>query len=208
MADPALPAGRIVEDTVVPAGAPWWRRLAAGQHLRFVDLDGQQAIDFLCYAADDPLDRYNASNTIRLNGNIYLSTGTVLWSVKARRMMTITDDSCGQHDTIGGCCSAELNELRYDVKDTPSCQANFRHMLGEIGRDERDIVTNVNLFMYVPVRADGHIELADGRSKPGDHVDLRAEMDLYALASNCPQRYNPACGFNPTPVRAIVYVPE
>lgn len=209
MTDDMIPAGAdIIEDTVVPAGAPWNCRLKTGDCLRFVDLEGQQAIDLLCYNAEDPLDRYHAANTMKFNGNIFIGEGSVLWSMRARKMMTVIEDTCGSHDTIGGCCSAELNALRYNHQNSPSCQENFRLALEPFGLSERDIVANVNLFMYVPVAADGAMAITEGPSKPGDHVDLRAEMDLLVAISNCPQVNNPACGYNPTPVRAIVYRPH
>lgn len=195
----------VLEDTVLPAGGRWGRRLNKGQRLRFIDIEGKQAIDFLCYAADDPKDRYNAANTMKLNGNLFLNQGSSLWSVKVNKMMTILEDTCGSHDTIGGCCSAEINEYRYGVKNSPNCQENFQRILANFGMDERDIVANVNFFMYVPVDAKGRMEIKESLSEPGSYVDLVAEMNLVVVCSNCPQENNPAAGFNPTPVRVIVY---
>jgi urea carboxylase-associated protein 1 len=205
--DIPVPDASILEDTIVPAGDPWSARIKKGDVLRLVDLEGQQAIDFLCYNVSDPAERYNAANTIKLNQNIYLGKGSVLWSVRARKMMTIIEDSCGAHDTLYGCCSIEIDEVRFGKKNSQSCQSNFEAELAKHGLGEKDIVANVNFFMNVPVEADGAVAIADGRSKPGDHVDLRAEMDLLVVISNCPERDNPAAGFKPTPVRAIVYSP-
>jgi len=203
--DIPVPGARIREDTIVPAGEPWSAWVRKGDVLRLVDLEGRQAIDFLCYNASDPAERYNAANTIKLNHNIYLGKGSVLWSVRARRMMTIIEDSCGAHDTLYGCCSIEIDEVRFGKTNTRSCQSNFEAELARHGLGEKDIVANVNFFMNVPVEADGAVAIAEGRSKPGDHVDLRAEMDLLVVISNCPERDNPAAGFKPTPVRAIVH---
>ena len=205
--DIPVPGASIHEDTIVPAGEPWSARIKKGNVLRLVDLEGQQAIDFLCYNASDPADRYNAANTIKLNQNIYLGKACVLWSVRARKMMTIIEDSCGAHDTLYGCCSIEIDEVRFGKTNTQSCQSNFEAELAKHGLGEKDIVANVNFFMNVPVEADGAVAIAAGRSKPGDYVDLRAEMDLLVVISNCPERDNPAAGFKPTPVRAIVYSP-
>ncbi|MGH6898514.1 MAG: DUF1989 domain-containing protein [Geminicoccaceae bacterium] len=203
--DIPFPDASVHEDTIVPAGEPWSARIKKGDVLRLVDLEGQQAIDFLCYNASDPAERYNAANTIKLNQNIYLGKGCVLWSVRARKMMTIVQDSCGAHDTLYGCCSIEIDEVRFGKSNTQSCQSNFAAELTKHGLGEKDIVANVNFFMNVPVEADGAVAIAEGRSKPGDYVDLRAEMDLLVVISNCPERDNPAAGFKPTPVRAIVY---
>lgn len=200
--------GKIVEDVTIAAGKPWGRLIKAGQHLRVIDLQGQQAVDFLCYDAADPHDRYNAANTMKLAASIYVGKGTTLWSDRARKMMTVVEDSCGRHDTIGGCCSAEINELRYNVKGTRNCRDTFEEALTPFGLGRDDIVANINWFMYVPVQADGHMAIADGVSKPGDHVDLVAERDVICVVSNCAQIYNPCNGFNPTPVRIITYQPD
>ena len=201
------PGATVHEDTIVPAGDPWSARIKKGDTLRLVDLDGRQAVDFLCYNAANLAERYNAANTLKLNNNIYLGKGSVLWSVRARKMMTIVEDTCGSHDTLYGCCSIEIDEVRFGKSNTQSCQSNFEAELAKHGLGEKDIVANVNFFMNVPVEADGAVAIAEGISKPGDYVDLRAEMDLLVVISNCPERDNLAAGFEPTPVRAMVYSP-
>jgi uncharacterized protein len=203
-----LIAGSIIRiDKIVPACMPWSARIKSGEMLRLVDLHGRQAVDFLCYDTANPNDRYNAANTIKLNNNIYLGKGSVLWSVRGRKMMTIVEDTCGSHDTLYGCCSIEIDEVRFGKTNTQGCQSNFETELAAHGLGEKDIVANVNFFMYVPVAADGAVAIAEGLSKPGDCVDLRAEMDLLVVISNCPERDNQAAGYEPTPVRAIVYSP-
>ena len=176
-----------------------------GSVLRLIDLEGQQAVDFLCYNADHPAERYNAANTIKLNGNIYLGKGSGLWSVRARKMMTIIEDTCGSHDTIYGCCSVEVDQVRFGKTNAKGCQGNFETELAKHGLGEKDIVANINFFMNVPVEANGEVAIAEGISKAGNYVDLRAEMGLLAVLSNCPEGFNNAAGFNPTPIRAIVY---
>jgi urea carboxylase-associated protein 1 len=195
---------RIIEDRVLPPDTPWGRVIEKGQTLRIVDLEGKQAVDFLCYNAQDPSERYNAADTMKYAGTIFVTKGHGVYSDMGRRLFTIVDDTCGRHDTIGGCCSAQSNELRYGVKDTPNCRQNFLRALEPFGLGKRDIVANLNWFMNVPVAPDGTMAIADGLSKPGDHVDLRAEMDVLAVISNCPQTRNPCNGFSPTPIRVIV----
>lgn len=204
---PAAMSGRIIEDRVIPPGGHWARVVAEGYRLRIVDLEGQQAVDFLCYNAKNPEERYNAADTMKIAGTILLTTGVSLYSGLGRRLFTIVRDTCGAHDTIGGCCSAESNLVRYGVKGTPNCRDNFLLALAEFGLGRKDLVANVNFFMYVPVAPDGRMAIADGRSKPGDFVELRAEMDALAVLSNCPQIYNPANGFTPTPIRVTVSEP-
>ena len=193
----------VIEDTIVGAGLPWSGNIRRGEYLVLVDLEGRQAIDFLCYSARDPQERYHAPNTIKLQGNIYLGQGSVLWSVRARKLMTIVEDSCGGHDTIFGCCSFELDDVRYGARNRRACQQNFEAELARHGLDATAVVPNVNFFMRVPVRSDGSAAIEDGASRPGDHVTLRAEMDVLVVISNCPEALNPATGGAPTPVRII-----
>lgn len=200
--------GTIVSDHIVDAGAYWSSRIPAGRHLRIVDLEGQQAVDFLCYDLSDLGVRYNAANTLKLNRSIYVGAGFKLYSDRAESLMTVVTDTVGRHDTIGGCCSAEVNYLRYGIKKTPNCRENFTSALREYGLDAGDIPANVNFFMYVPVRADGSTEIEEGHSEPGDYVDLRADKDVLAVISNCPQLYNPCNGWNPTPIRMIAWQPR
>jgi urea carboxylase-associated protein 1 len=206
-ADAVTVRGRLVEDRVVPPGEFWARVLSRGQMLRIVDLEGRQAVDFLCYNAADPEERYNAADTMKYAKTIFLTRGHGIYSNLGRRLFTIVEDTCGRHDTIGGCCSAESNEFRYGVKNTPSCRANFLRALAGFGLGTKDIVANLNFFMNVPVAPDGTMGIVDGLSKPGDYVDLRAEMDVLTAISNCPQVHNPCNGFNPTPIRLIVTAP-
>jgi urea carboxylase-associated protein 1 len=195
--------GEISRQTI-PAGGRFSTRLDTGECLRIVDTHGQQAVDFLCYAAGLPVDRYNAANTMKINGNIYLGKETKLYSDRAQVLMRIVEDTCGRHDTIGGCCSAWSNFARYGVTDTPGCHANFISELACWSLSPSDVVANVNFFMNVPVRQDGGMAIEPGLSKPGDFVELIAETPVIAVLSNCPQRSNPAAGFGPTPIEVIV----
>jgi urea carboxylase-associated protein 1 len=196
----------ILHDEVVPARAPWLHHVKAGQTLRIVDLEGNQAVDFLLYAAADDAERYSAQDTVAAQGNLFLREGTVLRSNEGRPMMTITATSVDYHDTIGGACSCESNTLRYGhhTKAEHACVENFLEANLREGRGKRDMVSNINFFMNVPVEADGALGIVDGISAPGLTVDLRAEMDVIVVVSNCPQINNPCNGFNPTPVRMIV----
>jgi urea carboxylase-associated protein 1 len=198
--------GPVVHDEVVPARAPWTSALLRGQTLRIIDLEGNQAVDFLAYSLDDDAERYSAQDTIAAQGAIYLKTGSVLLSNEGRPMMTVLGTDVAYHDTIGGACSCESNTLRYGhhTKAQHSCVDNFLQANAAAGRNKRDMVSNINWFMNVPVEADGALGIVDGISAPGLFVDLRAEMDLTVVISNCPQINNPCNGFNPTPVRMII----
>jgi len=199
--------GRILFDDVVPARAPWARPVLKGQTLRILDLQGNQAADFLAYHLHDEAERYSAAETIANQRNLYLTVGTVLMSSDGNKMMTITADNCGRHDTIGGACSVESNALRYGhhTRCQHACVDNFLDALVRRGMGKRDMVSNINWFMNVPVEADGSLGIVDGISAPGKYVDCRAEMDCLCVVSNCPQINNPCNGFNPTPVRMIIW---
>ena len=199
-------SGRILYDQIVPARAPWDQPVLAGQTLRMIDLEGNQAIDFLMYNLHDDAERYSAQDTIAAQANIFLRTGSVLLSNEGRPMATILGSPVAYHDTIGGACSCESNTLRYGhhTKSQHACVENFLQSNARHGRGKRDMVSNINWFMNVPVEADGALGIVDGISAPGLYVDLRAEMDVVAIVSNCPQINNPCNGFDPTPVRMIV----
>ena len=208
MSDPHIAglAGTVRHDEIVPALAPWLHHIRAGETLRIVDLEGNQAVDFLLYSAADDAERYSMQDTVSAQGNLFLRTGTVLRSNEGRPMMTIAASAVEYHDTIGGACSCESNTLRYGhhTKAQHACVENFLEANLLEGRGKRDIVSNINFFMNVPVEPDGSLGIVDGISAAGLTVDLRAEMDVIVVVSNCPQVNNPCNGFNPTPVRMIV----
>ncbi|MEE4155275.1 MAG: urea amidolyase associated protein UAAP2 [Erythrobacter sp.] len=199
-------AGEVVHDVIVPARAPWLHHLKAGQTLRIIDLEGNQAVDFLLYSTADDAERYSAQDTVAAQGNIFLREGSIIRSNEGNAMMTVIGTAVDYHDTVGGACSCESNTLRYGhhTKSQHACVDNFLEANLLEGRGKRDMVSNINFFMNVPVMQDGTLGIVDGISAPGLWVDLRAEMDVTVVVSNCPQINNPCNGFNPTPVRMIV----
>ncbi len=217
----ALDPARAVYDQIVPAGEPWMREILKGQYFRILDLEGNQAADTLFYNAHDYDDRYSAQDTIREQANIYLTTGTKLMSSKGNVLLTIVADTCGRHDTLGGACATESNMVRYaiDKRHMHACRQSFVKAVLDwnhvrVGRrfsgaalDKRDITHNINFFMNVPVTPDGKLTFEDGVSAPGKYVEMRAEMDVLAVISNCPQLNNPCNAYNPTPVRVLIWDP-
>lgn len=191
-------------DEVITAGAPWAGRVSRGQTLRIVDLKGQQAVDFLCYNANDIEERYSAPNTLKAAATLSLTRGHVLYSDLANPLFEIVDDTYGGHDTIGGCCSAPSNLMLYGVRDCPGCRENFLKALATFGMGRRDIVPNVNFFMKVGISDAGAAAIAPADSSPGCYVALEARMDVLVAISNCPQINNPANGYNPTEIRITV----
>jgi urea carboxylase-associated protein 1 len=205
----ALDPARARLDVVLPAGQGWTHELAAGETFRIVDLEGNQAVDTLFFNARDTDERYSAPETIRAQGNIYLTTGTALLSSEGRPLLTIIADTCGRHDTLGGACSAESNQVRYalEKKTMHNCRDSFLLALARHGwgMTKRDLPSNINFFMNVPVTPKGALTFEDGVSAPGRYVEMRADMDVLVLISNCPQLNNPCNAYNPTPVRLLVW---
>jgi urea carboxylase-associated protein 1 len=209
----ALDARNAHYDFTLPAGEPWFHDLKRGETLRIVDLEGNQAVDTLFYSSADPTERYSAQDTIRAQRNLYLSGGSVLMSNLGRALLTIVADTCGRHDTLGGACAAESNTVRYalDKRHMHSCRDCYLNALSHCTCGvsallaKRDLVSNINFFMNVPVTPLGKLTFEDGISAPGKYVEVRAEEDVTVLISNCPQLNNPCNGYNPTPVRLLVW---
>jgi urea carboxylase-associated protein 1 len=204
-----LDPARAVVDVVVPAGEPWLGQISPGQVLRIVDLEGNQAVDTLFYNADDTRERYSAVDTIRAQGGLYLTTGTELRSTDDRTMLTIVADTCGRHDTLGGACSSEIYTVRYGqhTRNMHACRDSFllAAARADIPLSKRDLTANINFFMNVPVTPEGRLTFEDGVSGGGKYVEMRAEMNVLCLISNCPQLNNPCNAYNPTPVRVLVW---
>jgi hypothetical protein len=221
-------AATAVLDTVLPAGEPWMHTVRKGQIFRIVDLEGNQAVDTLFYKASDLTERYSATDTIQAQGALYLTVGTQIMSSEGRAMLTIVADTCGRHDTLGGACSCESNTVRYalEKRHLHSCRDNFMLAIARYAEahpapldvkvhpaplggapvfGKRDVVSNINFFMNVPVTPEGQLTFEDGISAPGKYVEMRAEMDVIVLVSNCPQLNNPCNAYNPTPVRFLVW---
>ena len=194
-------------DVTVPARQPWSGFVKAGQILRIVDAEGQQAVDTLFYAAENFSERYDAQATLAAQGAAYIGKGTQILSNAGRLMLTVIEDTAGSHDTSAGACSCEANTVRFGhhTRFMHACRENFVTELSKHGMTKRDIVSNINFFMNVPILPDGELAIVDGVSRPGDYVELRSEMDVLCVISNCPQVNNPCNGFNPTPIRVLIW---
>jgi len=124
-------------------------------------------------------------------------------------LLTITADTCGRHDTLGGACANESNMVRYAIEKRfmHACRSSFLRGLMEWGRgmEKRDITSNINFFMNVPVTPEGKLTFEDGISEPGKYVEMRAETDVLCAISNCPQLNNPCNAYNPTPVQVLIW---
>ena len=200
----------IVSDDIVVPLAPWSRIVKAGEVLTIVDVGGNQSADCLMYNAHDTAERYSVPDTLAWQGNAYVREGTVLRSTLGAPLMTVVGNEIDRQDTIGGACSKESNTLRYGqhTEYQHGCRENFLAEASRHGLGARDLVSNLNWFMNVPVEADGALGIVDGMSAPGKRVAIRAEMAVLVIVSNCPQMNNPCNDFNPTPLRMIVTAPD
>jgi urea carboxylase-associated protein 1 len=195
---------------VIPAGDYWIDTVKAGGTLRIVDVEGNQAADTLIFNAGDVWDRYSAVDTIREQGNVYLSHGSKLRSTAGNVLAEIVADTVGRHDTLGGACASESNTVRYalEKRTMHACRDSYLLALAEhdhLGLSKRDLGHNINFFMNVPVTSEGGLTFADGLSGPGQYVEMRAAMDIIVLISNCPQLNNPCNAYNPTPLEVLIW---
>jgi hypothetical protein len=195
---------------VVDAGDYWIQKVRNGQTIRIVDLEGNQAADTLFFNANDPAERYSAVDTIREQGNVYLTVGSRLLSTDGNELLEIVADTCGRHDTLGGACATESNTVRYSLekKCMHACRDSWMLAVAEnpeFGVTKRDITHNINFFMNVPITSEGGLTFADGISAPGKYVELQAKMDVIVLISNCPQLNNPCNAYNPTPIEVLIW---
>lgn len=196
-----------IQNHRIAAEAPWSGIVRKGQTIRIIDSEGQQAVDTIFYRVDDFAERYSAQDTLRVQGSAYVGVGTKVVSNEGNVMLTVVADSCGRHDTMAGACSCESNTVRFghETRYLHACRDNFLLEVSKHGMGKRDIVPNINFFMNVPISPDGRMTIVDGLSKPGDHVELVAEMDVLCVISNCPQINNPCNGFNPTPIQVLIW---
>src|SRR5207247_1804492 len=180
-----LDPAKTIYSREILAGEPWIHPVKKGQYFRIVDLHGNQAVDTLFYNEHDYSDRYSAQDTIQQQCNIYLTTGTKLISTAGTVLLTITADTCGRHDTLGGACATESNMVRYaiDKRHMHACRQSFLKAALAWGRgfEKRDIAHNINFFMNVPVTPEGGLTFQDGVSGAGKYVELRAEMDVLTV---------------------------
>jgi len=194
----------------VDAGDYFFHVVKAGETIRIIDSEGNQAADTLFYNANDVSERYSAMDTIREQGNVYLTAGSILKTNDNRDLMEIVADTCGRHDTLGGACATESNTVRYDLEKRcmHACRDSWMLAIQEneqYGLSKEDITHNINFFMNVPITEEGGLTFADGISAPGKYVELQAKIDTLVLISNCPQLNNPCNGYNPTPIEVCVW---
>jgi uncharacterized protein len=195
----------ITWDEVIPGGAYWSRVIPRGMTLRLVDPEGSRGVSLLCYNADNAIERYNAADTAKIQFNAFLKKGRVIYSDMGRVLFSVIEDTCGHHDTLSGCSNAATNAAKYGEGDWKNSRDNFTLALIKRNMGKKDIMPNLNLFSHVVVEEGGALTWVEGASKPGDFIDLRAEMNVLVVLSNCPHVLDPNTVYAPSPVQAIVW---
>ena len=198
--DPAL----ITWDEVIPGGAYWSRVIKRGTTLRLVAPEGSRGVAFLCYNADNTIERYNAADTAKIQFNAFLKKGMLLYSDMGRVLFSITEDTCGLHDTLGGCSNLVSNS-KYGEGDFKNSRDNFLLALTKRNLGKKDIMPNLNLFTRIAVDPDGNLSWAEKTAQPGDFIDLRAEMNVLVVLSNCPHPLDSSPTYDAKPIQAIVW---
>ncbi|MFB3073511.1 MAG: DUF1989 domain-containing protein [bacterium] len=201
-------SGKILEDKIIEPRGYYAREIRKGEIFRIIDIEGKQVADFVIFNLNRLDERLSPENTVNLNRQVYPRLGYSLFSDESGRLMTIVADTCGVHDMLAGACSRFTNELRYGVPNSPNCRDNFATALKPWGLAWKDIPYNMNVFMNCPIQPDGNYTIEEPKSKAGDYVDFRADMDVLVAMSNCPQERNACNAFKLKPLRVMHYRPE
>ena len=202
---PEIAPDQVIHRETIPGGWYWTTRLERGQALRLVNTHSTPGVSALFWNADDPSERYNQGDTVKLQWTALLTTGRVLFSDMGRVLVSITADMSGYHDALMGGSTPASNERKYGTATPRNTRDNFRLAAGKHGLSLRDVPPCITFF--APVRTDeaGRLRWIEGIGKPGDIVDLRAEMNVLVALSNCPHPLSPGQSFDPAPVEAIVW---
>ena len=207
--DPSL----IRFEEVVPAGANWSHVLKRGTTLRITDTDGGANVSALFYNFALPAERLNLPDTLKCQHTARLTKGHCLYSDMGRILVSITEDTCGWHDPLGGWSTAKIIEQKYGVKTYQQARNDwyrnahdgFLTELGKYNLGERDLAMNVNFFSKVTVNDAGEMRFNTGNSRAGSFVDLRSEMNTLVILNTCVHPLDPSPAYSPKPVLLTVF---
>lgn len=204
---------RLLWTELVPGGAHWSGVLRRGLTLRVTDMKGGANASMLFYNYEEKLERYNMADTLKGQHTAFLTKGNVCYSDMGRVMCSITEDTCGWHDTICGVSNASMvrrkyGEARYQEKHNDYYRNGYDSLLNEVGKyglGKRDLVANLNLFSKVLVDEKGNLKFQEANSKAGDYVDLRFEMNTLVVISACQHPLDPEASYNPGDVNLAAW---
>jgi uncharacterized protein len=189
----------------LPGGAYWHGVIKRGKTLRIQDLAGSHGISLVCYNADNPIERFNVADTAKIQFNAFLGKGKVLYSDMGRILCSITEDTSACHDLICGCSNAASNAQKYGSGNYNNSRNNFLKALGKRGLTRKDLMPNLNLFSRIMVSPDGDLSYDTASQKPGSFIDLRAEMNVLIVVSNCPHILHPSTEYQPQPIQLTIW---
>ncbi len=189
----------------VPGGAHWSGVMRRGATLRVKDTKGGANVSMLFYNYEEKLERYNMADTLKGQHTAFLTKGNVCYTDMGRVICSLTEDTCGWHDTIGGVSNAEIvlqkyGEGRYQERHNDYYRNGFDSLLNELGKyglGKQDLVSNINLFSKVIVDESGNMHYQNNNSSAGDYVDLRFEMHSLVVLSTCPHAMDPGTEYIP-----------
>ena len=212
---PTLPAaagdagGPVVWEETVAAGGYASRRLARGTRLRLIDLHGDACASMLLFNAENPLERLNVADTVKVQWNAYLGAGRLLLSDMGKVLMSIVEDTAGAHDAFCGASNAASNARKYGEGDNwgphPNARDRFMLATGKFGLGRKDIHPCINWFKGVRIAEDGATRFDLGPYAPGRQLTLRAEMDVIVVLANCPHVLDPRPEYAVTPARVLAW---
>lgn len=202
----AIDTSLVLLDEKLPGGAYWHGVIKRGNTLRVTDLEGSIGVSMICYNADNPIERLNVADTSKIQFNAFLKKGMVIYSDMGRILFSITEDTSGYHDLFGGSSNAASNTAKYGEEEFwKNSRAHFLKALTRRGLGKKDIMPNINLFTRVAIEPDGKMVFVEGGEKPGSFIDLRAEMNVLVILSNCPHVLHPSNVYDPKPIQVTVW---
>jgi len=192
----ALGGAPIASDAVihrehVPPGWYTTIRLRRGEALRIIDESGRSSVSLIGWREEDTSERINCADTVKVQWSAAISKGRVILSDMGRVLLSLIEDTCGAHDLLVGGSTPASTQAAYGTP-TRNTQENFLAAAAKIGLDVRDISPCVTFFAPVMLDANGRFLWKPERKRAGDFVDLRAEMNLILVASNCAHPLDPS----------------
>ncbi|MGZ3585134.1 MAG: DUF1989 domain-containing protein [Ktedonobacterales bacterium] len=159
-----------------------------GISFKVVDVEGGQVVDLFAFSADDVREYQSAEHTRVHVKRLFPRVGEQFVTNRRRPILTFEEDTTdGTHDMLCASCDPARYAMLGVEGWHASCQENLTNVMAELGHRDVDIPQPINLFMDIPVYEDGSIDWRAGKSKAGDFVRFRAEMDCIIVASACPQ---------------------
>ncbi|HEX2502090.1 MAG TPA: urea carboxylase-associated family protein [Methylomirabilota bacterium] len=195
---------KVDREVRIPAGTGAGLRVAAGEYVQIVDVEGRGCADFFALAAANPSEYLSASHTRVQIDRLFPQVGQSFYSSLRRPLLQFEEDRTpGVHDMLFAACDP-ARYAQYHVPGHASCAENFQAALRTLGASCALVPQPVNFFMNVAVRPDGSVAFGPPQTEAGDWVLLRAFLDCLIVLSACPQQWNPAANYHPSDLLARI----